>query len=61
MDITDEVNRNTNTSTKGVEEAAYIGTIYTLGMEVIDELTDGDPGYPYKRLKTSVTPGMETI
>ena len=61
MAIMDELNCTANTSTEGVEEAAYVGKIPTAGMEVIDELTGGDPGSPDKRLKTFVPPGIETI
>ena len=34
--IMEELNRTANTSTEGVEEADYVGTIPTAGMEVID-------------------------
>ena len=61
MDIMEEVNRTANTSMEGVEEATYVGTIPTAGTEVIDELTSADLGSPAKRLKTFVTPDMETI
>ena len=61
MDIMDKVNRTKNTSTEGVEENDYVGTIPTSGMEVIGELTGGDPGSPAKRLKNYVPPYMMTI
>ena len=61
MAIMDKVNHTANNSTEIFEEAAYIGTIPTAGMEVIYELTDGEPGSPSKRLKNFATPGMETI
>ena len=51
----DEVNRNANNSTEGVEEADYVGKIFTAGTEVIYELTDVDPGSPAKQMKTFVT------
>ena len=61
MAIMEKLNRTVNTSTEGVEEAAYIGTIPTAGKEVIDEFTGGDPVYPAKRLITFLPPDMETI
>ena len=61
MAIMDKVHHTANTSTERVEEAAYVGTMPTVGTEVIDKLTGGDPGYPYKRLKTFVPLDMETI
>ena len=61
MAITEEVNRNSNNSTKGVEEADYVGAIPTSGMEVIDKLTGVYPGYPAKLLKTFVPTDMENI
>ena len=61
MAIMEKSNRTVNTSTEGVEEAAYIGTTPTEWTEVIDELTNGDPGSTAKRLKTFVPPGMKTI
>ena len=51
-DIMEDVNCTANTSTEGVEEAAYVGTIPTKGTEVIDKLTGADPGSPAKRAKT---------
>ena len=61
MAIMEKVNRTKNNSTEIVEEAAYVGTITTSGMKVIDELTVGDPGSPDKQLKTFLPPDMETI
>ena len=63
IDIMDKLNRTKNTSTEGVDEAAYVGTIPTSGTEVIDKLTGGYPGSPSpaKRMKTFVPPDMETI
>ena len=61
MAIMEEVNSTANTSTGGVEEAAYFGTIPTSGTEFIDELTGADPCSPAKRLKTFVPPDMETV
>ena len=46
MAIMDDVNYTANTSTEGVEEAAYIGMIPKAVTEVIDELTGRDPGSP---------------
>ena len=57
--IMDKVNLITNTSKEGVAEAAYVSTIPTAGIEVIDNLIGGDPGSPAKRLKTFVPPGIE--
>ena len=51
MAIVEEVNRTTNTSTEGFEEASYFGKIETAGIEVIDELACGDPGSSAKRIK----------
>ena len=45
MDIMEEANCTSNNSTEGVEEAAYVGTIRTAGIEVIDKLTSAEPGY----------------
>ena len=59
--IMDEVNCTINNLAEGVEEAAYVGTIPTAGIEVIDELTGGDPGSPAKRLKNFVPPVIESI
>ena len=61
VDITGEVNRTTNTSTEGVEEASYVRAIPTEGIDFKDELTGADPCYPDKRLKTFVPLDMETI
>ena len=61
MAIMDEVNRTKNNSTEEVEEDSYVRTIPTVGTEVTEKLTSGDPGYPDKRLKTFVPPDMETI
>ena len=55
------MNLTANTSTEGVKESAYVGTIPTAGTDVIDKLTGGDPGSPSKRLETFVPPDMETI
>ena len=46
MVIMEEVNRTANTSTEGVEEAAYVRMIPTAGMEVVDDLTGADPFSP---------------
>ena len=46
MAIMEEVNRIENTSTEGIEEAAYVRKIPTAVMEVISELTGADPCYP---------------
>ena len=61
MTIIDKLNLTVNTSTEGVEEADYVGTIPTEVTEFIDELTGGDLGSPAKRLKTFVPTGMETL
>ena len=61
MAIMEEVNRTANTSTEGVEEAAYVGTTPTEGTEVIDELTSADPGSTAKRLKTFAPSYMDNI
>ena len=61
MAIMEEVKSTANTSTEGVVEDVYVGTIPTSGTEVIDEFTGGDPGYRDKRLKTFVPPDMETM
>ena len=55
------MNCTANTSTEGFEEADYVGIIPTAGTEVIDELTGGVPGSPANRLKTFLTPDIETI
>ena len=61
MAIIEEVNHTVNTSTEGVEEAAYSGTTPKSGTGVMDKLTGAYPGSPAKRLKTFVPPDMETI
>ena len=48
MSIMGEVNHTTNTSTEGVEEDSYVWMIPAAGIEVIDVLTGGDPGFPVK-------------
>ena len=43
MAIMEKVNHTKTTSTEGVEEDTYIGTIPTAGTEVIDNMTGGYP------------------
>ena len=40
------MNHTANTLEEGVEESFYVGTIPTVGAEVIDKLTGRDPGSP---------------
>ena len=51
MAIMDKLNRTVNTSTEGVEKAAYVGTISTARTDGIDKLTGAELGSPAKRLK----------
>ena len=61
MDITAEVNRTKNNYTEELEEAASVGNISTVSIEVMYEMECEDPGSPRKRLKTFVPPEVETI
>ena len=61
MAIMDKVNRTANSSTEGVEKVPYVRKFTTSGTEVIDELTNRDPGYPAKQMKTFLPPDMKTI
>ena len=55
------VTRTANASMEGVDETAYVGTILTAGMEVIENMNGEDPGNPSKRLKTFVPKCIENI